>query len=115
MSEENASLPDIERIEAVVPPLTPAERKLSKHEKHRYDVETDVIAAELEQRKIYARRVFTLCCCWVSGIFVLLLFSGFGTYKYFHFSLSEKVLLAAIGSTTANIFAVFLIIVRYLF
>ena len=43
------------------------------------------------------------------------MFSGFGTYQHFRFILSERVMLAAIGSTTANIIGVFFIVVRYIF
>ena len=68
-----------------------------------------------EQRRTYAKRIFTLCCGWVCAIFVLLMFSGFGHYQHFHFSLSDRVILAAIGSTTINIIGVFLIVVRFIF
>ncbi len=68
-----------------------------------------------EQRRTYANRIFTLCCGWVCAIFVLLMFSGFGHYQHFHFSLSDRVILAAIGSTTINIIGVFLIVVRFIF
>jgi hypothetical protein len=63
------------------------------------------------ERKRYAKNIFILTCLWVGGIYVLLLLQGFGL----HFRLGENVLLAAIGSTTANIIGVFLIVTRYFF
>ena len=105
----------IDQIHASVPPLTRAEKRLSKEETRRYEVETHGIEQEQEERKKYAHRVFVLCCCWVSAIYVMLMFAGFGSYVHFKFHLSETILLAAIGSTTANIIGVFLIVVRYIF
>ena len=67
---------------------------------------------DTSERKKYAKRAFGLTCIWISGIYILLVLQGF-TYKGFH--LSESVLLAAIGSTTANVIGVFLIVTRYFF
>jgi hypothetical protein len=69
-------------------------------------------AQDTGERKKYAKRIFGLTCIWVVGIYALLLLQGFG-YKGFH--LSDQILLAAIGSTTANIIGVFLIVTRYFF
>jgi hypothetical protein len=54
-----------------------------------------------------------VCAGWVTAIFVLLVLNGFGAAIYF--KLSDSVLLAAIGSTTANILGIFYIVARYLF
>jgi hypothetical protein len=64
------------------------------------------------ERKKYAKNIFILTCAWVAGIYIILLFQGFGLSG---FKLSDSVLLAAIGSTTANIIGVFLIVTRYFF
>ena len=93
-------------------PVNPAMKKISKQEKEFYEAQTEGYKQDTAERKKYAFRVFVLCCCWVSAVFLLLLFEGFG-HSAFH--LSDGVVLAAIGSTTANIIAVFVIVARYLF
>lgn len=92
---------------------TVADERRMFRERHEQDMADRKDAREL--RKVYARRVFILCCGWVCAIFALLLFCGFGSYKYFRFHLSDAVVLAAIGSTTANIIGVFIIVIRFLF
>lgn len=67
---------------------------------------------DIAARKRYAKNIFVLTCLWVGGIYVLLLLQGFG---HSVFRLADSVLLAAIGSTTANIIGVFLIVTRYFF
>jgi hypothetical protein len=86
------------------------------------DVELDQKRAELDsfrqdtgERKKYAKNIFILTCIWVSGIYILMLFEGFGGLWHWAFKLSEPIMLAAIGSTTANIVGVFLIVARYFF
>lgn len=64
------------------------------------------------ERKAHAKKIFYLTCAWVTGIYVLLLLDGFGWWR---FHLPDPIMLAAIGSTTANIIGVFLIVARYFF
>src|ERR1700733_5276177 len=54
----------------------------------------------LRYRGVYALAVFGLVVLWLIGVFFLLVWQGF-SWKGFH--LDDSVLLAAIGSTTANI------------
>ena len=70
------------------------------------------LAQDITARRKYAFRVFLLVIGWIIGIYLLLVFQGFG-FRSFH--LSDNILLAAIGSTTANIIGILLIIVKYLF
>ncbi len=67
---------------------------------------------DTSERKRYAKNIFSLTCLWVGGIYFLLLLQGF---NYGGFFLSDKVVIASIGSTTANIIGVFLIVTRYFF
>jgi hypothetical protein len=83
------------------------------------EIDIDHKRAELEsfrqdtgERKRYAKNIFVLTCIWVGGIYVLMLLDGFGVWS---FKLSNSIMLAAIGSTTANIVGVFLIVTRYFF
>lgn len=73
--------------------------------------ELDSYRQDTKERKKYATRIYWICVGWVGGIFTLLLLNGFG----WHFHLSDSVLLAAIGSTTASILGIFYIVVKYLF
>ena len=74
--------------------------------------ELDSFKLDTASRKEYAKKIFVLTCLWVGGIYLLLIFQGF---SYRNFRLSDSVMLAAIGSTTANIIGVFLIVTRYFF
>ncbi|MGO9638691.1 MAG: hypothetical protein ACLPXT_05445 [Terracidiphilus sp.] len=85
-------------------------------------VELDQKRAELEsfkqdtgERKRYAKKIFILTCTWVTGIYILMLLEGFGGFWCWAFHLSDSIMLAAIGSTTANIIGVFFIVTRYFF
>jgi hypothetical protein len=78
--------------------------------KRREEVRSHV--QDREERKEHAHNIFVLTCSWVCAIYLLLLFQGF---QYSGFRLSDSVMLAAIGSTTANIVGVFIIVVRYIF
>jgi len=66
----------------------------------------------LGHRKGYALGIFSLVIFWLIGIFALLVLQGFGAWG---FHLDSSILLAAIGSTTANIIGVLLIIVKFIF
>jgi hypothetical protein len=88
-------------------------KRISKEERRFYEVQTHGLEQDIVERKKYARRIFILCCTWIFVVFALLVAQGLGWLT--RFSLSEPVQLAAIGSTTANIIAVFVIVARYLF
>jgi hypothetical protein len=72
----------------------------------------DDLDTQIKQRKSYATAVFKLLCIWLATMFVILLLQGF---KCFDFSLTDNVLLALIGGTTANVFGLFLVVMNYLF
>jgi hypothetical protein len=112
---DDKNLEKIGAIKATVPRLSPSVKLLSDEEKERYSLESRGIEQDQNERKKYAHRSFVLCCVWICAIYILLMFAGFGSYRHFHFVLSEHVLLAAIGSTTANLLGVFLIVIRYVF
>jgi hypothetical protein len=112
--EGPASLnPDLELIKA--PPVVSAEPdKLSKEEleiQHKH-LENVGFAQDIQARKKYAFRIFLLVLFWLLGVYAILIFEGF---RLREFHLPDNVLLAAIGSTTANIIAILVIVVKYLF
>ena len=80
-------------------------------EKEHRRLENVGLAQDISERKKYASRVFCLVLGWLFGVYLLLVLQGFKLA----FHLSDSVLLAAIGSTTANIIAILVIVVRYLF
>ena len=67
---------------------------------------------DLEERKKYALRIFVLMCCWLGLLFALLFVAGWAPLG---FELSDSVLLALIGGTTANVLGIFVLVARYLF
>ncbi len=81
--------------------------------RQRQEAELQSFTQDTGERKKYAQRIFWLVAAWIAAVFALLMLAGFGVHGFFY--LSEKVLLAAIGSTTVNILGVFFIVVRYLF
>ncbi len=66
---------------------------------------------DIGERKIYARRIFILICAWLGAVFLVLVGQGIG----YHFSLSQTIILALIGSTTVDVLGLFYIVAHYLF
>lgn len=64
----------------------------------------------LDQRKIYASRLFDLSQYWLLFIGAFLLLAGFGKLK-----VADSVLIALITTTTANVLGLFYIVARWLF
>jgi hypothetical protein len=84
------------------------------------------------ERKTYAGKIFTLICCWLGGVFFLLIMAGFGRSfpPEFHFNvgswgfeykgnitffIGDKVLMTIVGGTTATVLGLFVIVANYLF
>jgi hypothetical protein len=71
---------------------------------------------DIELRGKFSRRIFSLIVVWLLIVLMIVIFEGFHTTICTHdFKLSDNVLLALIGSTTANVLGVFIIVVHYLF
>jgi hypothetical protein len=69
-----------------------------------------------EQRRRYARRVFSLVCVWITAIFVLLLLQSFGSAMVPRYRpLSDSVLIALISSTTVNLIGTLILVLKYIF
>lgn len=62
------------------------------------------------ERKRYADLVFRLVCWWLFAVMALVVFAGLGSL-----SLAEAVLMTLVGSTTASIVAIFVVVAKYLF
>lgn len=70
----------------------------------------DTLKQNHEERKKYARHIFYITCIWSILIFLLVIFQGLSWL-----SISEKVLIALITSTTVNFFGFFFLVTKYLF
>lgn len=64
----------------------------------------------IKLRKKYAYRIFVMVCIW---LFIILTITCFQAIGCFH--LSDAVLITLISTTTANVAAYFLGVIRYLF
>ncbi len=76
------------------------------------DLENEGHQQDTQERKRYAKRIFWMLCVWLSIVLTAILISGL-TVLDFH--LSDTILMALIGSTTANIAGFFFAVVKYLF
>jgi hypothetical protein len=63
-----------------------------------------------KERKRYADLVFRLVCWWLLGVMALVCCVGLEVIR-----LDETVLMAIIGSTTASVVAIFVMVAKYLF
>lgn len=65
------------------------------------------------ERKIYAKKIYNLMCAWMIGLAFIIFLNGWSYDN--RFRLSEKVLLALIGSVTIEVIGLFVIVAKYLF
>lgn len=62
------------------------------------------------ERKRYAELVFRLVCWWLAGVMALVCCAGLEAVH-----LDETVLMTIVGSTTASVVAIFVVVAKYLF
>jgi hypothetical protein len=62
------------------------------------------------ERKRYAELVFRLVCWWLVGVMALVCCAGLDAIR-----LDEAVLMTIVGSTTASVVAIFVVVAKYLF
>jgi|SRR5882724_1509803 len=94
------------------------------------EAELEGLKQDIKAREKYARHIFRLILGWLIAMFLLLLLQGFLSdrqivlffglghsqwHTNIHFRLSDAVLLATIGGTTANVLGLFIFVVQYLF
>lgn len=89
-------------------PKTKQEQEAYETERRR--AELDSYKQDTDERKAFAKKIFTLICVWLAGVFLLLLGQGFLLIK-----LSDNVLITAITGTTLNVIGIFLVVTNYLF
>ena len=111
---------DVSRIERSQPtkvdaqPSPEYEAEVDYVEDQREKIEIAGLKQDIAARKVYAALFFLLAALWMAVISVLLFFQGFGQGRL-GFKLSDTVLLAAIGSTTANLVGILYVVANYLF
>jgi hypothetical protein len=85
-------------------------------EKVRYGAQTEGQKQDIKERKKYAQLFFYLSCAWLVAIVAILMLQGFGfSFWKAPFHLSDSIVLAMIGSTTANVLGILYIVAKYLF
>jgi hypothetical protein len=69
---------------------------------------------DIEARKKYANKIFTLISVWLGCMLVVILLAGFGS-KCEWFKMADSVLIALITTTTGSVIGLFAIVANYLF
>ena len=113
---------DLSVIEKSIPPTLsqhPDEKTQDEEnelERKRQEIVIRGAEQDIEERKKYAHRNFCLIVGWLVVVNLMLFFQGFKfTVSGHEFSLPTPVLLTVIGSTTATILGIFVIVTKYLF
>jgi hypothetical protein len=98
-----------------------------KLKRDKLKIEIQGLRQDISERKCYASKTFTLICCWLAGVFLVLILQGFlgGDQSVFvfpsgheikiKFCLGDNVLIAVVGGTTASVIGIFVYVVKYLF
>lgn len=68
-------------------------------------------AQDIAMRKRYADHIFSLVSIYMFAVFLILILSGSPS----SFSMSDTVLVTLLGTTTANVIGVLVIVAKYLF
>lgn len=87
-------------------------RKLAEIAGEKALLENLSLKQDIEARSDYASRIFWLIVVWLFAIFLVLIFEA---WELFGFQLSDSVILALIGGTTASVLALFVVVAKYLF
>jgi hypothetical protein len=91
--------------------------ELQSNDLMRFVEEVKSLKQDRTERKGYASKLYFLVLIWL-GVILFLVFmqgAGFIPFSSLSFNLSDTVIITLISSTTANIAAFLLIVVRYLF
>ncbi|BDI29437.1 hypothetical protein CCAX7_14880 [Capsulimonas corticalis] len=119
-----------ERLNQIVPPLTPAPEgdETARQEHDEFDqiglqsrieeVVTKHLAnlsetESIESRREFKKKLYKITKWWLAGVIGVLVASGFKQWT--HFSLSDNVLIALITTTTISVIALFKTVMEYIF
>ena len=110
--QEVSKIPD-EEINSI-PPNQTEDEAFRAQKLREGDLRIDQLEQDLKERKHYAAKIYRLIALWLGSLGVILLLQGVKLPIAF-FTLSDSVLLALIGGTTANVLGMFFIVLKYLF
>lgn len=110
METVSVSLDDI--VPSTSPPPTQPDEKTIQERQDLDKAYLDSFKQDVNQRKLFAPKIFLLIVWWLVGMFALLVLEGFHPLG---FSLPESVLIAAISGTTLNVLGIFAIVANYIF
>jgi hypothetical protein len=108
----------VDSIVLVPTPAAPAEGaafvgiEISKLQIEKLKLTNDALRRDTGHRDTWAKKLFPLCAGWLAAVVVILLLEGF---HLFGFHLDNSVLIAFIGTTTADVLGLGYIVVNYLF
>jgi uncharacterized coiled-coil protein SlyX len=107
----------LQRMKEVHTPDPFSSGELQNNELRKLAEELKDLKQDRDERKSYASKLYWLVLVWLVIILLIVFFQGVhylpGTS--FSFKLSDVVLITLITTTTANVAAFFLVVVRYLF
>ena len=103
-------MPDEVQIPTTIIESASIDSEIKRLERDKLQEELKSIRQNRLSRRVYAFSIFILICVWFSIIILIV----FGVGKEW-LTLSDSVLIALITTTTANVAAFLLIVVKYLF
>jgi hypothetical protein len=91
-------------------------QELQNNELRRLGEELKDLKQDRDERKSYASKLYWLVLIWLMVILLIVILQGLRVSNIgFSFQLDDVVLVTLITTTTANVAAFFLVVVRYLF
>lgn len=84
-------------------------------DKQRKAAELEDFRQEIDLRKDYCRKIFTLVSVWLAFVGLVIFLAGLGWVGPYPFNLATSVLIALVTTTTGSVIGIFLIVARHLF
>ncbi len=84
----------------------------TEFEKEHLKLELELLKQKISQKKNYAILISVFNSGWLIFVGSVLIFHGFTSIKFY---LSDTIIITLLGTTTANILALFVIVANYLF
>lgn len=72
----------------------------------------------VKMRRRYGRWILSITYCWILAVLAVVFLQGFQGLQYYlgpKFYLSDSILITLLGTTTANVIGLFIIVAKYLF
>lgn len=75
-------------------------------------IRTKGLADYIKMRRMYGKVILCLTFLWIIAVLVVVFMQGYSAHG---FALSDSVLMLLLGTTTANVIGLFIIVANYLF